>query len=167
MATRTVGSGDEIRPFRGVRIKHYPEMASQTFKRGDPLIYSTVSDHQNEVGIAGSDPVYIMGYAAEDASGTQGTDIGVYVADSHSEFCGVVQSGGTLAYTNLGVKYGLVADGTNHIWRVDLSETTAAAVHCHITELLDPVGTVNGRVAFRNVTVDATGIVSTARPYGG
>jgi hypothetical protein len=170
MATRTVGAGDCIRPYRTAkgspRIFHAPEGAAQTFKKGYPLIFDTTGGSENRVTVAGSDPAYIVGYAAEDASGVTGRDITIYAADPDTEFVGVVQNTGTLAHTNVGTKYGIVADAGNSIWRVDLTETTAAAVHAEITELIDPVGTVNGRVAFKPVAFDATGIASLSKPFG-
>lgn len=46
--------------------------------------------------------------------------------------------------------YGLTKDGGNGWWYVDLAITTLAGGACvEIKSLIDPIGTLNGRVAFR------------------
>lgn len=149
MATRTVTRGDFIKPYRvgSTRIVHRPDTASTTFLVGDPLIFGATAGHEDRITIAGSDPAYITGFAAENASGVVDTDISIWAADGEAEFIGVVQDSGALDQLQIGASYGLVADGTNHIWRVDLTETTATVVQ--ITKLIDADGDVNGRVVFR------------------
>ena len=156
MATRTVNSNDYFKPFRGkVRCQNAPEGASQTFKKGYPLKFSSTSSHENEVIVVGSDPTSgILGVADIDATGTQGSNINYWIADNDTEFIGVVQDGATTAYTNVGTNYSMVADGTNTIWRVDLSDTSNASVT--VTGLVDPVGTVNGRVSFQFINTART-----------
>lgn len=149
MATLTVSSGDYMRPFRGpVRIFHAPEAASQTFKKGYPLIAGTASGKENQVKIAGSDPTTgILGIACEDASGVEGTDIAFWIAEPGVEFIARVQDTGVLVYTSKGMAYGIVLDATNLIWRIDLSDTTN--VNNIVTGLVDAVGDVNGNVSFQ------------------
>lgn len=154
MATLTVGPGDYIRPLRGpVRCKNAPEAVSQSFKLGDPLIPGTTSGKENEVKIAGTDPTTgILGIAAGAASGTETTNITYWIAEPGVEFIGRVQNGATAAFTDVGLSRGLVADATNNIWRVDLSETVNTNVI--ITEILNipglsVPGDVNGLVAFQ------------------
>lgn len=146
--TWTVGSGDYIRPYRCVRTEHWPEGASQTFRVGDPVILSTVSDYGNHIVIAGTDAVAdIVGFAAEAATGVTGTKLAVWVADESGEFVGRVQDTGALDNDQIGEDYGMVADGTNHIWRVDLSDTTNVSVQ--MIKFLDTHGDTNGRVVFK------------------
>lgn len=148
MATLTVTSKDYIRPYRGpVRIRTFPEGASQTFLKGDPVKFGSDAGHENRVIVAGADPTLIIGFAAQDASGTTDEPVSVWLAETGVEFVGRVQNAGALDQTQLAAAgYGLVADGTNDIWRVDLTETTTKVVH--ITELIDADADVNGRVAF-------------------
>lgn len=148
MATLTVTSADYIRPYRGTaRIRTFPEGASQTFKKGDPLKFGADAGHENRVIVCGADPTLIIGFAAGDASGTTDEPVSVWLAEVGAEFIGRVQNTGALDQTQLAAAgYGIVADGTNDIWRVDLSETTTKVVH--ITELIDADADVNGRVAF-------------------
>ena len=148
MATLTVTSRDYIRPHRGrARLRTFPEDASQTFKKGDPLIFGNTAGNENRVKIAGADPTAIIGFAAQDASGVTGADVSVWLAKGEAEFVGRVQDSGALDQTQIAAAgYGLVADGTNSIWRVDVSDTTN--VNVHITQLIDADADVNGRVAF-------------------
>lgn len=128
MATSfTVSSGDYIRPYRNVRLEHFPEAASQTFILGDVLILQTNADKGNQVKKSGADPSSgtVVGIAAEAASGTENTQIGVWVLDEKGEFIACVQDASTLDADQVGDEYGIVADGTNLIWRVDTTETTA------------------------------------------
>lgn len=155
MATIAVNSHGYLRPFRGnIRHRAFKEEASQTFKRGAVVIQDATA--KDEVEEAGADPVArILGLAAEPASGTADTKILVALAEPGCEFMGHVQDTGTLAAANVGTNYGLVYDATNLIWRVDLSDTTN--VNVTVTELIDAVGDVNGRVAFQFLS-SVTGI---------
>jgi hypothetical protein len=149
MATRTVTAADYIRPYRGpVRLKKFPEGASQTFKKGYMLKFGADAGAENRVIVVGADPTLVIGVAAQDASGTTDAEVAVWLAEPGVEFLGVVQDTGALDQTNLAAAgYGMVADATNTIHRVDLTETTAKVVH--ITELIDADADVNGRVAFQ------------------
>jgi len=150
MATLTVGSGDFMRAHRGDhKIRNFPEGASQTFKRGYPVIFSAVSNKEYEIIVWTADlTTGIIGVAQQDASGTEGTSIPVLMASPDAEFRAPIQSGGTIDYTDLSKQRGLVIDTTNTICRVDLSETVAKIVT--ITDLV--VGTdgdINATVAFK------------------
>lgn len=148
MATRTASANDYIKPYRGnVRILNMPEGASQTFKKGDPLKFGADAGHEDRVIIAGTDPTLVIGFAAQAATGVTDASIPVWLAEAGVEFLGIVQDTGTLDCLQLAAAgYGVVADATNLIWRVDISETTTKVVH--ITQLIDADGDVNGRVAF-------------------
>jgi hypothetical protein len=149
MATIGVGTGSYIRPHRRQRMRAFVEDASQTFKVGDPLILSTDSDQGNRVKIAGADPTTdraIVGFAAQNATGTEGAYVNVWLATGDAEFIGHVQDAETLDNDDVSVEFGIVADSTNAIWRVDTSETSAKVVR--ILELYDAHGDTNGRVVF-------------------
>jgi len=144
MATLSVSSGDYIRPASSMgEIRHYGEGASQTFKLGDPVIFGSDSDEEDLIKIAGSDPGAIVGFAGEAASGTKGTKLPVYVGDT--EFVVRVADGQAIDVNMLkAAGYGIVADGTNNIWRLDTSETSAKIFK--VRRLVDAHGDVNGRV---------------------
>lgn len=127
MATFLIGKGNYIRPYRNVRIRPFPEAASQTFIVGDPLILQTTADKGHQVKISGADPTAgtVVGFALAAASGTEGTSIPVAMLDEQGEFMVVVQDTGAIDNDDIGDEYGIVADATNLIWRLDLTETTA------------------------------------------
>lgn len=127
MATHSVGAGNYIRPYRRVRIAHFPEGANQSFRIGDPLILDTTANKGNQVVLAGTDPATgtVVGFAAEAASGTEGTPIAVWVLDGQGEFLVYVENGETLDNDAVGDEYGIVFDSTNNIYRLDQDETTS------------------------------------------
>jgi hypothetical protein len=125
-----------------------PEAASQTFRIGAPLILSVVSGHENEVKVAGNDPVVgILGVAAENATGVQGSRICYWIAEPGVEFVGRIQDAAVIAYTQKGIAYGIVFDAVNGIWRLDSTDTTN--VNTIVTDLVDAAGDINGRLAFQ------------------
>lgn len=160
MAYTNLGSGAYIRPFRNVKTRTFKEGASQTFKTGDPLTMSGVSGYEGThvIALTGDTVAKVIGIAAMDATGTTGSRIPVWLADADGEFRGVVAnttSDGTLDGPNVGTEYGLVADSTSGIWRVDLGDTTYLLVR--VTGLIDADGTANGYVSFKFKQHSATG----------
>jgi len=76
-------------------------------------------------------------------------DCGLLLVCDENIFVGKIGAAVTLVITMLRTMAGLTID-TNNYWYVDTTKTTAAAGSCvQIVELIDPVGTVGGRVAFR------------------
>ncbi len=79
---------------------------------------------------------------------------GLNVADPNSTFIGIYGDGTTaanavLAQAQVGTIRGLIKDAGNNFWYVANDITTTAAGACvEILFLIDPVGTLNGRVAF-------------------
>jgi hypothetical protein len=131
-------------------MRSFPEDSSQTFKVGDPIILSADSNEGNRIKIAGSDPATdraLVGFAAAPASGTAGTKIPVWLATGDAEFivhaCGAAAADTTLDNDNISVEFGIIADATNEIWRLDDSETTAKVFR--VLELYDTHGDTNGR----------------------
>lgn len=124
MAAFTLSSGDIPRPYRRNRIAYFREAPSQTFVKGDVLILNTTADKGDQVKVSGADPSSgtVVGIAAEDASGTENTSIGVYVLDQHAEF--VVVALNALDFDEIGDEYGIVSDSTVK-WKLDQTESTA------------------------------------------
>ena len=144
MVTFTVGAGDTMRPIRQDRVLHFQEGAGQSFKPGAVVVLSG-----GQIVKGASDPAAntVVGVAAEAATGVQGTKHPVYMADEGAEFQARVQDTGVLALANVGTQYGIVFDAGRDIFRVDLSDTTNKVVT--VTELIDAVGDVNGKVVFK------------------
>jgi hypothetical protein len=117
-----------------------PEGATQTFKKGAVLVASG-----GNLVEGGVDPTGIVGIAEDDGDNL-GAGLGTvrYVpALPHVTFD--MSLSGTIAATDLHVKYGLVKSGNN--WGVDKAETVNTRVV--IVGFKDPVGTVDGRVYVR------------------
>lgn len=127
MSTFAVYKGNYIRPYRNVRIRPMPEAASQTFIVGDPLILATATDKGHQVKIAAADPTAgtVVGIAMAPASGVEGTEIPVAMLDEGAEFVMVVGASQVLDNDDIADEFGIVADATNLIWRLDDTETTA------------------------------------------
>lgn len=168
MAVSVGGASKTIQPARrqGLNttpIYHGPEGATQTFKRGAPLIYSS-----GYLVIGASAPLdtddSIVGFATHD--GRNGATDGLYTATyvpaggPHLVFIGLlidkVAESHTLVATNLGLAYAIDVDSSGY-WYLDENNTTKPVAR--VIELIDPVGTVNGRVAF---IYDLAGTVYTA-----
>lgn len=145
MVTFVAGAGDGPRPYRNTRIMYFLEGAAQTFKPGHVVILTA----GKIVKGASAAVAAIVGIAAEAASGVTDRKIGVYMADENTEFQGRVQDTGALALANVGAQYGLVLDAAagRDIFRVNLADTTNKAVI--VTELIDAVADVNGKVVFK------------------
>lgn len=132
-----------------------PEAATQTFVKGSLVIFTG-----GYVTVAGADPVNIVGVALEAghndvAAGTSNITYAPAVATQVFE--GTVDTSaafgtGAIAATDLGLEYGITLN--SGVWYVDKNKTGATG-RCRIVRLIDPVGTVNGRVHFV-FTVDNT-----------
>lgn len=156
MATFVASTGDFIRPYRNVRLASFPEAASQTFVVGDILILQTTADKGNQVKKAAADPTSgtVVGIAQEAATGTENSPILVAVLDQQGEFW--LRVADTQAYDNddVGDEYGVVADATYGIWRLDRTETTAK-----VFRVLGPApGYVHGDVNAAVIVKSAIGV---------
>ena len=156
MATIVVGAGNKVKPHRRCRVAYFPEAASQTFKAGD--IVMNTGGTAGKVAIAESDVIaaggdLILGVAAQEATGVTDTSLHVYLATEEAEFSANVQDTGTLALANIGTQYDIFYDtaASINIFRVDLADTTNPVLT--VTELLDAVGDVNGRVVFKFMNI--------------
>ena len=92
--TFSVGSGDYIRPYRNVTIKHFPVTISQTIKRGDAVKLAGAGlENRIKIGVVTETSGYV-GIAAEDITTTgthnAATDkIAVWQATESAEFIGL------------------------------------------------------------------------------
>lgn len=77
--TFTVSGGDFVRPYLQaagtVRVRVFPEFASQTFLPGEPLILGGTGSHKNtQVKVAANDPTtQVVGIAVHGATGSENT----------------------------------------------------------------------------------------------
>lgn len=124
MAAFTLSAGDYPRPYRNARIRYFREAPSQTYALGDILILNTTADKGDQVKISGADPSSgtVVGIAAEAASGTENTLVGVYVLDESAEF--LIAALNALDFDEVGDEYGVVSDATVK-WKLDQTESTA------------------------------------------
>jgi hypothetical protein len=81
--------------------------------------------------------------------------VGLYLVDDDQTFQGLLGNSATaanavLAQAQVAAIFGLTKDATTGFWYVDNNITTTAAGACvEVLSLIDPVGTLNGRVEFR------------------
>lgn len=124
MATTFVpAAGDFLRPYGRCKVKHYPEAASQTFKRGYPIILDAASN-ENRIRVASNDPTAaLVGIAAADASGTTGAMCPVWLAKPEYQFVGRTIAGTAVDFTSIGVAKALEAHASLAIWVVDTSDS--------------------------------------------
>lgn len=151
----TVTSANSIKPakhygYHSTPSETFLEAASQTFKKGTPLVFTSGGSTVEEDT---SNPLSIVAIAEADASGTTNNPIRATPLVDGQLFEGVLGNGDetdyTLAQTDVGDVYGLDLEGTNLGWFVDKQNTAVLTVKVRVVKLLDPAGTVNGRVFFR------------------
>jgi hypothetical protein len=118
----------------------------------------------NNLTSSGVAQVQSTGYAVQNQSSAKviaigsppndGT-IGFYQAIDETTFVGTLgnsntAANATVAQADLTKTFGLTQDATNKFWYIDNFITTAANGACvEIVELIDAVGTLNGREAFK------------------
>ncbi len=130
-------AGDVIRPWGKSEIRHYPEAASQTFKRGEPVILGAAGV-ENRIRVASDDPVgSIVGVAAEDASGVTGTKIGVYLAKPELKFLIKTLAAAAIDFTALGSCVAIEKHATLAIWVADVADAGHDAIV--LEEFLNPI----------------------------
>jgi hypothetical protein len=130
MATTFVpGSGDGMRPYGKSRTKHFPMAASQTFKRGYPVILDAASN-ENRIRVASNSPTAaIVGIAAADASAcanSDGTTTGgmcpVWLAQPELKFIGRTVASDPVDFTDIGAARAIKAHASLAIWVVDTTD---------------------------------------------
>lgn len=145
--------------------KGYLEDASQTYKKGTPLVVTTagylgtavVANPYNGGGLVGISVAAGSNVAAGAADPTTGDKYHLMfpISASTIEFIGQLAASSTtasvdthtLAQTDLWARYGITQDVTSGLWYVNFSDTTD--IYVVITHLIDPIGTVSGRVGFK------------------
>lgn len=133
-------------------VRHAAVAGAEVWAQGAILI----SNGSGLLVEGGADPVLIVGVApyAYPATNVDVANFASYIpAMPHIEFEGTLDDGtGTYALlqTDLWTPYGLVS--TSGVWHVDQGETTEDRVV--ITGLVDPVGTLAGRVRFQFLSAE-------------
>ena len=131
--TFTVSSGDHVRPWRNVRIRHFPVAVSQTIVRGDAVkIAGAGVENRIKIGVVTETSGYV-GFAAESITTTSThvakTDkIAVWLAEPEAEFIGRTVSDDAVDFTDIGVNVAMDIDATNAIWVVETDDVTADIV---------------------------------------
>lgn len=135
--TFTPSVGNSIRPYGRCKIKHFPEDATQTFKRGYPVILGGAG-LENKIKVASNDPTAaIVGIAAADASGTTGAMCPVWLAKPEYQFQGTTIAGTAVDFTARGVCKALEAHASLAIWVVDISDSGNDSVV--VEDFLNPI----------------------------
>lgn len=140
--TFSVSSGDFIRPYRNVKIKHWPVTVSQTIRKGDAVKLAGAGlENRIKIGVVTETSGYV-GIAAEDITTTSShvaaTDkIAVWLAEPDAEFIGRTVSDDAVDFTDIGVNVALDIDATNNIWVVETDDVTAEVVR--VLRYLDPI----------------------------
>jgi len=152
MATFVPSAGNIMRPYGRCRIKHYPEAASQTFKRGYPVIMDAAST-ENRIKVAADNPTAaIVGIAAADATGVTGAMCPVWCADPDKRFIVTTVAADAVDFTDRGSARALQAHASLTIWVVDTTDAGNDSVV--IEEYLNPV-TMNQQTAEGDLEVYA------------
>lgn len=129
-----------------VRTSGGVEAASQSWKGGAPLIRSS-----GKLAIGTEDMTSgVVGFACSNATGVTSAAVAYVPAVPGIEFEATLEDGTSgdhaLAQTDMFVAYG-IAVTTAGLWYVDFAETSNVAVV--VTEFVDPIGTVQGRIRCR------------------
>lgn len=149
--TFTTSAGDAFKPYGRCELRHFPMAATQTFKRGYPLIFGAAGA-ENRVRVAADDPTAaIVGIAAADASAcanSAGTTtdqlVPVWIAKPEYKFVGKTVASVATDFTMRGVAKAVEAHASLALWVVDIGDSGADSVV--VEEFLDPV-TLNPQTA--------------------
>jgi hypothetical protein len=131
-----VSSGDYIRPYRNVRVAHFPVAVSQTIVRGAAVKLAGAGvENRIKIGVVTETSGYV-GVAAESIT-TTSTHVPATKKRS-------TVSDDPVDFSDIGVGVALDIDATNAIWVVETDDVTAEVVR--VLSYLDPV-TKNPQVA--------------------
>lgn len=181
MADLTLSSGSICRPlrtpwgaFHTISYGISTGVSSATIHVGRPvtLDYTEAGNTSNAEMVkasTGDNTFYLVGIAAEQASGstaTRGTKITVWEANPMQEFKAVSKAG-TLESSHIGLTKTLHWDSTLNIAYVDLSASTATDHRVVVTKLIDSIGDSGGYVGFRFISnyVNQGSTVNSSTPY--
>ena len=132
-----------------IRKREGGAATSETWGRGAVLIQSS-----GYLAEGGTNPTEIVGVAIHGVTSAAQGAVAQYVpADNQQEFIGSLDDSGSegthaLVITNRYVKYGITAT-SGGVWYVDVAKTADADVRVIVTDLIDDVGDVVGKVRFR------------------
>lgn len=132
------------------------EGSSKTHVKGAPLIETT-----GLLGEAGADPTNIVGVAQHAGRNVTTSPKSFYIPLlDEVEFVGSLDTSasegtGTVATADRGAEYGITKTALTGVnlgkWYVDQNKTGGSA-RVRVVELIDPVGTVQGRCVFKFLT---------------
>lgn len=146
-------------------VEGYLEDASQTYKKGTPLVVTTagylgtavVANPYAGGGLVGVSVAPGSNVAAGAADPNTGDKYHLHypISSSTIKFIGqldassTVNAAGThaLAQADLWARYGITQDAASGLWYVNFSDTSV--IYVVITNLIDPIGTIAGRVGFK------------------
>jgi len=136
-------------------IRKWPEKASQTYKKGAPLVNS--GGYAKEASNAAH--ANILGIAVKDGGNTSsnGTSSAQFVpAIPTIEFVGVIGSHAassaakSLAASHRGLQWALYKSISTSVWYLDYAYKSSTASHAVVvTDFKEPVSTANGEVYFK------------------
>lgn len=144
--TFTPSVGNHIRPYGKSKVKHYPEAASQTFKRGYPVILDAASN-ENRVRVAATLPTAaIIGIAAADASGVTGAMCPVWLAQPQMQFLVTTVASDAVDFSDIGSCRSLKAHASLAIWVVDTTDAgnDSVVIEHYINPVTMEMQTVEG-----------------------
>lgn len=135
--TFAMSTGRAIRPYGRCKVRHFPEAASQTFKRGYPVIMDSAST-ENRVAVAADNPTAaIVGIAAADASGVTGAMVPVWLARPDLQFVVPQVASDAVDFTDRGSCRALQAHSSLAVFVVDTTDAGNDSVV--VEEFLNPV----------------------------
>jgi hypothetical protein len=138
------------KPSSGPFVRRYPEKATQTFVKGDPVILDTAG----RVGAA-ADTGNVFGVALQDASGTTDTLLRILIVGHEDVFRASASAAGatrTVTRSDVGLRCSYIKStisGQTAVMTLDTSDITTPSVE--ILDVRDAVGTVDGEYYFRFV----------------
>lgn len=128
MATFVPGNGDIMRPYGRCEIRHYPEAASQTFKAGYPVILDAASN-ENRIKVSADAPTAaLVGVAAQDATGTTGSMIAVWVAKPELKFQMRTVASDAVDFSDIGTARSIKKHASLKIWVCDTATAGSDSV---------------------------------------
>jgi hypothetical protein len=150
MATRNIQPISVVKTVSGNSpfTMAYPEAASQTFKKGAVVVFNA----SGYIVEAGTDPVGIVGVAAQDAHSYSAVDsvknrVLVWIANDDTVFEANLWTSQTTDLRDVGRAFGITLVGTN--WTLDKTKLTSTKVGIIVgLEPLHDVGDVQGREHF-------------------
>lgn len=149
MTVRAIAWVRSASPSSGPQVMRYPEKASQSFKKGDPLKLDT----NGQISLAVDTESGPFAIANENASGTTNNEVSVTLMNVGDVFSASVSNAGAtlaLAQNHVGLRCSWIKSavaGETDKSVLDVGDTTTPSFE--IIGLKDEVGTSDGRAYFR------------------